>query len=52
VPCYINDADIQKPLMTIFALRTIRPNEEVCFSYTGVPGDDEVGRTPHSLDQR
>ncbi|EIN14044.1 SET domain-containing protein [Punctularia strigosozonata HHB-11173 SS5] len=41
VPCYINEANIDKPLLTFFALKNIKPHEEICFSYTGVPGDDD-----------
>ncbi|KAF5381631.1 hypothetical protein D9615_005540 [Tricholomella constricta] len=41
VSCYINESDIQKPLLTVFARRDIEPGEELCFSYYGNPNDDE-----------
>ncbi|CCM00400.1 uncharacterized protein FIBRA_02430 [Fibroporia radiculosa] len=41
VPCYINEANLDKPLLTIFSLRDIAAGEELCFSYFGT-GDDEV----------
>lgn len=44
VPCYINEANIDKPLLTFFALKNIKPHEEICFSYTGVPDDDDEVR--------
>ncbi|KAJ7148667.1 hypothetical protein C8R43DRAFT_1088325 [Mycena crocata] len=34
-PCYINEPDLAKPLMTLFALRDIAQGEELCFSYGG-----------------
>jgi len=46
-PCYINEGNIDKPLLAIFSRRDIEPNEEICFNYQGVyPGDgddDEEG---------
>ncbi|KAG6901243.1 hypothetical protein C0995_014649 [Termitomyces sp. Mi166 len=39
VSCYINDSDLQKPLLTVFAKRDIEPFEELCFSYSGESGD-------------
>ncbi|KAF8178477.1 hypothetical protein BJ912DRAFT_856060 [Pholiota molesta] len=40
--CYINEGNIQKPLLAIFSLRDIEPNEEICFNYNGnYPDDDE-----------
>ncbi|KAG6868398.1 hypothetical protein C0993_003634 [Termitomyces sp. T159_Od127] len=41
VSCYINDSDLQKPLLTVFAKRDIEPFEELCFSYSGEDGSDE-----------
>lgn len=38
--CYINEADIGKPLLTFFAKKDIRPGEELTFSYNGNTGDD------------
>lgn len=40
-PCYINEGNIDKPLLTVFARRDIEPGEELCFSYSGDPDDDE-----------
>lgn len=45
VPCYVNESNMDKPLLTVFARRDIEPFEELCFSYNGSnPGDsdDEV----------
>ncbi|KAF8874416.1 hypothetical protein BD779DRAFT_255631 [Infundibulicybe gibba] len=36
-PCYINESDIDKPWLTVFAERDIEPGEEICFSYSGDP---------------
>ncbi|KAA1475194.1 SET domain-containing protein, partial [Dentipellis sp. KUC8613] len=38
-PCYINEANIDKPLLTIFAYRDIEASEELCFSYHGPPDE-------------
>ncbi|KIJ60316.1 hypothetical protein HYDPIDRAFT_97177, partial [Hydnomerulius pinastri MD-312] len=35
VACHINDADVNKPLLTIFTIRDVDPWEELCFSYYG-----------------
>ncbi|TDL21679.1 SET domain-containing protein [Rickenella mellea] len=40
--CYINEANIDKPLMTLFTQRDINENEELTFSYYGDPDDDAV----------
>lgn len=41
-PCYINEGNIQKPLLAIFSRRVIEADEEVCFNYQGsYPGDDD-----------
>ncbi|KDQ57539.1 hypothetical protein JAAARDRAFT_58145 [Jaapia argillacea MUCL 33604] len=40
--CYINEDNIQKPLLTIFTFRDVEPKEELCFSYYGEQ-DDENG---------
>ncbi|KAJ7720302.1 hypothetical protein DFH07DRAFT_760927, partial [Mycena maculata] len=51
-PCYINEPDIQKPLLTLFATRDIAPGEELCFSYSGYdpnnPDEDE-GKGANSI---
>ncbi len=39
---YINEANIDKPLVTLFTRRDVLPWEELCFSYTGYDTDDEV----------
>lgn len=39
--CYINEGDIEKPLLTIFALEDIEPNQELSFSYSGEGENDE-----------
>ncbi|EMD37434.1 hypothetical protein CERSUDRAFT_49786, partial [Gelatoporia subvermispora B] len=40
-PCYINDANIDKPLLAIFTLRDVEPREELCFSYYGFDDDND-----------
>lgn len=40
VPCYINESNIDKPLLTVFARRDIEAGEELCFSYHGDHDDD------------
>lgn len=35
MPCYINEADIEKPLLTIFTCKNVNAGEELCFSYAG-----------------
>ncbi|EPQ57399.1 SET domain-containing protein, partial [Gloeophyllum trabeum ATCC 11539] len=42
VPCYINEGNIEKPLLTVFTRRDVEAYEELCFSYTGPPDEDEV----------
>ncbi|KAF8965469.1 hypothetical protein BDZ97DRAFT_783615 [Flammula alnicola] len=40
--CYINEGNIQKPLLVIFSRRDIEANEEICFNYQGrYPGEDD-----------
>ncbi|KAJ6447593.1 SET domain-containing protein [Mycena vitilis] len=34
-PCYIDEPDIVRPLMVLFAVRNISIGEELCFSYEG-----------------
>ncbi|PCH43681.1 SET domain-containing protein, partial [Wolfiporia cocos MD-104 SS10] len=41
VPCYINEANVDKPLLTIFTCQDVHPGEELCFSYFGEMVDDE-----------
>lgn len=33
--CYIDDADVNKPLLAVFTTRDVEPWEELCFSYYG-----------------
>ncbi|KAI0958679.1 hypothetical protein AcV7_004427 [Taiwanofungus camphoratus] len=39
--CYVNEANLDKPLLTIFTLRDVAPEEELCFSYFGNVDDDD-----------
>ncbi|PPQ95411.1 hypothetical protein CVT26_008257 [Gymnopilus dilepis] len=41
--CYINEGDIQKPLLVMFSARDIEAGEEICFSYFGNNQDDGEG---------
>jgi len=53
VPCYINEPNIEKPLLTLFAKRDVAAGEELCFSYQGYDPDDldeaEVQDKAHSI---
>lgn len=40
-PCYINEASLEKPLLTLFTVRDVAAGEELCFSYFGPPDDDD-----------
>jgi histone-lysine N-methyltransferase SUV39H len=40
--CYINEANLDKPYLTLFTRRDVLPWEELCFSYTGYDSDEEV----------
>jgi [histone H3]-lysine9 N-trimethyltransferase SUV39H len=40
--CYINEANLDKPLLALFTRRDVLPWEELCFSYTGYESDEEV----------
>ncbi|KAF8625331.1 hypothetical protein AX17_006873 [Amanita inopinata Kibby_2008] len=40
-PCYINEGNIEKPLLAVFTKRDIEPGEELCFSYSGDVSDDD-----------
>ncbi|KAL7280548.1 hypothetical protein ACG7TL_005480 [Trametes sanguinea] len=42
--CYINEPNIDKPLLVIFTCRDVEPFEELCFSYFGRL-DDDTGMT-------
>ncbi|EKM54377.1 uncharacterized protein PHACADRAFT_98180 [Phanerochaete carnosa HHB-10118-sp] len=39
VPAYINEANIDKPLLTIWTNKSVAAGEELCFSYVGDPED-------------
>jgi len=39
--CYINEANIDKPLLAVFTRRDVEPGEELCFSYSGLPNDED-----------
>ncbi|CAL1706969.1 unnamed protein product [Somion occarium] len=41
-PCYINEANIEKPLLTIFTCRDVAKGEELCFSYFGEMTAEEL----------
>ncbi|KAI0690092.1 hypothetical protein BC835DRAFT_1281601 [Cytidiella melzeri] len=45
VPVYINEPDLEKPLLAIFTIKDIFAYQELCFSYSGPPDDgkDEDG---------
>jgi len=49
VPCYINESNIDKPLLAVFAQRDIDPFEEICFSYYGDPDDEVMFIAPSSV---
>ncbi|KAH9978866.1 hypothetical protein BGW80DRAFT_1165552, partial [Lactifluus volemus] len=39
--CYVNEANLDKPLLALFTRRDVLPWEELCFSYTGYESDEE-----------
>ncbi|KZT72048.1 SET domain-containing protein [Daedalea quercina L-15889] len=39
--CYINEANLEKPLLTIFTRKDVAPGEELCFSYYGNDEDED-----------
>lgn len=43
VAAYINEANLDKPLLTIFTQKDVEADEELCFSYFGEPdnGDED-----------
>ena len=46
LPVYINEPDLDKPLLVIFTKVDIPAGEEICFSYFGDPDfDDEDSKT-------
>jgi hypothetical protein len=40
--CYINEANLDQPLLAFFTRRDVLPWEELCFSYSGYDSDEEV----------
>ncbi|SNX87404.1 uncharacterized protein MEPE_06114 [Melanopsichium pennsylvanicum] len=42
VPVYTNDASIMRPLLAFFTLRQVDAGEELCFSYAGDMGSDDI----------
>jgi len=42
--CYINDGDVEKPLLTVFTLEDVEAWGELCFSYNGAPDEDVTVR--------
>lgn len=40
-PCYINEANLDKPLLAVFTQRDVLPGEELCFSYYGNEDDED-----------
>jgi histone-lysine N-methyltransferase SUV39H len=47
--CYTNEANLDKPLLALFARRDILPWEELCFSYTGYDSEEVCGLFHHML---
>jgi hypothetical protein len=45
--CYVNEANLDKPFLTLFTRRDVLPWEELCFSYTGYDSDEEVCQKLH-----
>ena len=41
MPCYINEANVEKPLLTIWTVRDVVKDEEICFSYFGEPDESD-----------
>ena len=39
---YINEANLDKPFLTLFTRRDVLPWEELSFSYSGYDSDEEV----------
>ncbi|KAJ7248212.1 hypothetical protein B0H12DRAFT_721892 [Mycena haematopus] len=42
-PCYIDEPDLKKSLITLFASRDIPAGEELCFTYSGDPDNLDDG---------
>jgi len=40
-PCYINEGDLEKPLLVVFSIKDIEPGGEICFNYKGNNDDDD-----------
>jgi len=46
--CYINEANLDKPLLALFTRRDVLPWEELCFSYVGYDSDEEEDEDIHA----
>jgi [histone H3]-lysine9 N-trimethyltransferase SUV39H len=42
--CYINEANLDKPMLALFTRRDVLPWEELSFSYNGYESDEEVSK--------
>ena len=40
----MNDSNLEKPLLAIFASRDIQPGEELCINYSGDDGIDDIDK--------
>lgn len=47
-PCYINEANIEKPLLTVFTKREVEPFEELSFSYMGCIDDETISKAKNA----
>lgn len=47
-PCYINEANIEKPLLTVFTKLDVEPFEELCFSYLGCIDEDTISKAKNA----
>lgn len=48
VPCYINEANMEKPLLAIFTRRDVEPSEELSFSYIGSIDKDTISKAKNA----
>ncbi|KAI0779687.1 SET domain-containing protein [Fomes fomentarius] len=49
VAAYINEANLDKPLLTIFTQRDVEADEELCFSYFGEPDNEDEDNDSKSV---
>lgn len=47
--CYVNEGNIEKPVVALFTRRDVLPWEELSFSYTGYESDEEVCSPFHHI---